>query len=109
MAEHFEDLRVWQTARALTNAVYKCTNTGSFSKDFGLRDQIQRAAVRVMSNIAPQEHFFPAVRAPRDSKAGLRASLSTTSAKPKHPPAKFAASSTSPKIRAILIKTRLKN
>lgn len=52
MAEHFEDLRVWQTARTLTNAVYEHTDTGAFSQDFGLRDQIQRAAVSVMSNIA---------------------------------------------------------
>ena len=41
MAETFEDLRVWQTARALTNAVYEHTETGAFSQDFGLRDRIQ--------------------------------------------------------------------
>ena len=52
VAENVEDLRVWQTARALTNAVYEHTRTGAFSKDFGLRDQIQRAAVSIMSNIA---------------------------------------------------------
>ncbi|WP_263808735.1 four helix bundle protein [Salinibacter sp.] len=52
MAENVEDLRVWQTAWALTNAVYEHTRTGAFSKDFGLRDQIQRAAVSIMSNIA---------------------------------------------------------
>ncbi|MCS3657949.1 four helix bundle protein [Salinibacter ruber] len=52
MAETFEDLRVWQTARALTNAVYEHTKTGAFSQDVGLRDQIQRAAVSIMSNVA---------------------------------------------------------
>lgn len=52
VAEHFEDLRIWQTARALTNAVYECTNTRSFSEDSGLRDQVQRATVSVTSNIA---------------------------------------------------------
>jgi four helix bundle protein len=52
VAENVEDLRVWQTARALTNAVYEHTRTGAFSEDFGLRDQIQRAAVSVMSNVA---------------------------------------------------------
>ena len=52
MAENFEDLRVWQNARALTNAIYEHTDTGAFSRDFGLRDQIQRAAVSVMSNVA---------------------------------------------------------
>lgn len=48
----FEDLIAWQKARELANQVYRITNTGSFSRDFGLRDQIQRAAVSVMSNIA---------------------------------------------------------
>ncbi len=52
VAENVEDLPVWQTARALANAVYEHTRTGAFSKDFGLRDQIQRAAVSIMSNIA---------------------------------------------------------
>ncbi|MCS3672824.1 four helix bundle protein [Salinibacter ruber] len=52
MAETFEDLRVWQTARALTNAIYDRTDTRAFSQDSGLRDQIQRAAVSIMSNIA---------------------------------------------------------
>ena len=48
----FEELDVWQTARQLANHIYDCTSTGPFAKDFGLRDQIQRAAVSVMSNIA---------------------------------------------------------
>jgi four helix bundle protein len=50
--ERFEDLDVWQNARQLTNHVYDHTWEGSFSKDFGLRDQIQRTTVSVMSNIA---------------------------------------------------------
>ena len=50
--ERFEDLDVWQTARELTNRIYEHTGQEPFSKDFGLRDQIQRAAVSVMSNIA---------------------------------------------------------
>ena len=52
MAERFEDLRVWQAARTLTNDIYAATRGDRFSRDFGLRDQIQRAAVSVMSNIA---------------------------------------------------------
>ena len=48
----FEDLDVWQAARKLANHVYDCTADAPFSQDFGLRDQIQRAAVSVMSNIA---------------------------------------------------------
>jgi hypothetical protein len=81
MAETFEDLRVWQTARALTNAVYEHTKTGAFSKDFGLRDQIQRAAVSIMFNVAPQEYFLPPVGARKASKAEPGASSSTTPAR----------------------------
>lgn len=51
-ARTFEDLIAWQKARALTNEVYTLTATGPFSKDFALRDQIRRAAISVMSNIA---------------------------------------------------------
>ncbi|MFZ4813764.1 MAG: four helix bundle protein [Phototrophicaceae bacterium] len=50
--QKFEDLIAWQKARILTKAIYTATNQGAFAKDFGLRDQIQRAAVSVMSNIA---------------------------------------------------------
>ncbi len=48
----FEDITAWQKARELTKLVYEITKDGSFSKDFGLRDQIRRAAVSMMSNIA---------------------------------------------------------
>lgn len=51
-ADKFEDLIAWQKARDLTRAVYQATAAGSFAKDFGLRDQIRRAAVSVMSNLA---------------------------------------------------------
>jgi len=50
--QKFEDIDAWQKARALTREVYAVTADGAFSKDFGLRDQIRRAAVSVMSNIA---------------------------------------------------------
>ena len=50
--QKFEDMKVWQEARTLVNQIYKSTSKQKFSKDFGLRDQIQRAAVSVMSNIA---------------------------------------------------------
>lgn len=50
--ERFEDLIAWQKARELTAAIYRATSAGGFAKDFGLRDQICRAAVSVMSNIA---------------------------------------------------------
>ncbi|OGQ06145.1 MAG: four helix bundle protein [Deltaproteobacteria bacterium RIFCSPLOWO2_12_FULL_44_12] len=48
----FEDLKCWQLARGLVNMVYQLTKEGNFSKDFGLRDQVRRAAVSVMANIA---------------------------------------------------------
>ena len=48
----FEDLEVWKEARRLTQRIYQLTKDESFAKDFGLRDQIRRAAVSIMSNIA---------------------------------------------------------
>ena len=51
-AKRFEDLEVWQRAKDLTNLIYKYSTDGSFSRDFGLRDQMRRAYVSIMSNIA---------------------------------------------------------
>jgi len=48
----FEELECWQTARDLTRRVYRMSASGPLSKDFGLRDQMRRAGVSVMSNIA---------------------------------------------------------
>ena len=48
----FEDIESWKEARELTKAVYSLTNRPKFSRNFGLRDQIQRASVSIMSNIA---------------------------------------------------------
>jgi four helix bundle protein len=50
--KNFEDLNVWKQARQLTQEVYHLTKTDKFSKDFALRDQIRRATISVMSNIA---------------------------------------------------------
>ena len=50
--ERFEDLVAWQKARALTSKIYAVTRIGQFAKDFGLTDQIRRAAVSIGSNIA---------------------------------------------------------
>lgn len=50
--QKFEDLIAWQKARELAKAIYKMTEDGKFSRDFGLRDQLRRAAVSVMSNIS---------------------------------------------------------
>jgi four helix bundle protein len=48
----FEELESWKKARKLTNAVYEATGTGSFKLDFGLKDQIRRASISILSNIA---------------------------------------------------------
>ncbi len=50
--ERFEDIRAWQEARVLTRAIYQLSGSGEFARDFGLRDQVRRAAVSSMSNIA---------------------------------------------------------
>ncbi len=48
----FEEIESWKTARQLTNSVYAHTKQAGFDRDFGLRDQIRRASVSIMSNIA---------------------------------------------------------
>ena len=50
--KRFEDLIFWQKARELTRTMYSHTQNGEFRKDFGLKDQLQRSCVSVMSNIA---------------------------------------------------------
>ena len=78
---NFKELRVWQLGKELAVRIYKLTQTSSFSKDFGLRDQIQRSAVSIPSNIAEGDnldtdkqsvrHFYIA----RGSTAELRTQL----------------------------------
>lgn len=50
--QRFENIEAWQKARELTKAIYALSNDGQFSRDFGLRDQVRRASVSIMSNIA---------------------------------------------------------
>ena len=50
--KNFEEIVAWQKARILTKRVYQATADGKFSKDFGLSDQIRRASVSIMANIA---------------------------------------------------------
>jgi four helix bundle protein len=50
--ERFEDIEAWEKARRIAKNVYAACRQGEFSRNFGLRDQIQRAAVSIMSNIA---------------------------------------------------------
>jgi hypothetical protein len=51
-AKRFEELETWQRAREITNLIYRLSSAGSFARDFGLRDQMRRASVSIMSNIA---------------------------------------------------------
>lgn len=77
----FEDIDAWQTARKLTNTIYDLTADGKFAKDFGLKDQIQRAAVSVMSNIAEgfeshtQAQFIELLGRARGSAGEVRSQL----------------------------------
>jgi four helix bundle protein len=50
--DRFEDFIAWQKARKLTAEIYGVTSEGGFARDFGLKDQIRRAAVSTMSNVA---------------------------------------------------------
>jgi len=49
----FEELIAWQKAREVTKHIYRISSSGAFAKDFGLKDQIRRAAVSIMSNTCP--------------------------------------------------------
>lgn len=50
--ERFEDIIAWQKAREMVKEIYRVSSDGKFAKDYGLRDQLRRAAVSVMLNIA---------------------------------------------------------
>ncbi len=80
-AKRFEDLEVWQKAKDLTNLVYKHSADGAFARDFGLRDQMRRASVSIMSNIAEgfesqtQAMFIRYLGVAKGSAGELRAQL----------------------------------
>ncbi len=48
----FEDIKAWIKARDVTNRIYQLSNKTDFARDFGLRDQMRRASVSIMANIA---------------------------------------------------------
>ena len=79
--EKFEDLMAWQKARVLTRKIYEVTEQGRFSRDFGLTDQMRRAAVSIMSNIAEgfergrSTEFHQFLSVAKGSCAELRAQL----------------------------------
>jgi four helix bundle protein len=49
--KRFEEMNSWQSARELVRSVYDVTKQSEFNRDFGLRDQIRRAVISVMSNV----------------------------------------------------------
>ena len=50
--KRFEDIGAWQKAREINRFVYSITRAGEFARDFGLKDQIRRASVSIVANIA---------------------------------------------------------
>ena len=79
--EHFEDLEVWRLARKLTGKIYSLSRVGAFAKDLGFRDQICRAAVSIVSNIAEgferrsNSQFVQFLRIANGSAGEVRAQL----------------------------------
>jgi four helix bundle protein len=52
LIERFEDIQGWQEARKLVKMVYVLTAKDAFARDFGMRDQVRRASVSIMANVA---------------------------------------------------------
>ena len=50
--EKFEDIEAWKLAREITRLIYQVSSEGNFSKDFALVNQIRRASISILSNIA---------------------------------------------------------
>lgn len=81
MARYFEELEVWKEARRLVNEIYRITRNGQFSKDYCLVDQIRRAGVSIMSNIAEgfergsNQEFLQFLYIPKGSCGEVRAQI----------------------------------
>jgi four helix bundle protein len=79
--EKFEEFIAWQKARKLTQEIYRAKSLPDFARDFGLKDQIRRAAVSIMSNIAEgfergrASEFHQFLSIAKGSCAELRAQL----------------------------------
>ncbi|HEX5725671.1 MAG TPA: four helix bundle protein [Longimicrobiaceae bacterium] len=77
----FEELAAWQRSRDLALGIYRVTANERFARDFGLRDQIRRAAVSVMSNVAEgferysRREFKQFISIARGSVAEVRSQL----------------------------------
>src|SRR5262245_43610043 len=79
--KQFEDLHVWQEAREIVREVYKVTKQRGFIRDFSLKDQITRAAVSSMSNIAEgfergtRKEFIQLLNVAKGSNGEVRSQL----------------------------------
>jgi four helix bundle protein len=79
--QNFEEIEAWQRARELVREVYLVSGQGVFAKDFALRDQIRRAGVSTMSNIAEgferdgRREFLQFLSVAKGSAAELKAQL----------------------------------
>jgi four helix bundle protein len=77
----FEEMEVWVSARSLVSGIYAVSQNSSFSRDYGLRDQIRRASISVASNIAEgfesqsNPNFIRFLASARGSAAEVRAQL----------------------------------
>jgi four helix bundle protein len=77
----FEEIQSWKKSRLLAKEIYHVTRTGPFAKDFGLRDQMRRAAISVLSNIAEgferggDKEFLQFLSIAKGSAGELRAQL----------------------------------
>ena len=77
----FEDLEIWKKARHLTSEVYRVTSQGAIRRHFALRDQLQKSAISIMSNIAEgferdgNREFIQALYIVKGSSGELRSQL----------------------------------
>jgi four helix bundle protein len=79
--KRFEEIEAWKTARELASLTYALSNQGEFGRDFGLRNQMRRASVSILSNIAEgfesrtQALFIDFLGRAKGSAGELRAQL----------------------------------
>lgn len=79
--EKFEEIEAWKLARQSTRRIYEISSEGTFSRDFALVNQIRRASISVMSNIAEgferggNKEFLQFLSIAKDSCGEVRSQL----------------------------------